>query len=212
MNTSDQGDSGAIGRLSCSIVINSIVAVFEIVSGFIVGSLALIVDALHNVTDVSSMVIGLWQKRKIVATKTDSNNHYQKMAAMATFIIGTIILGTVIFVVFTAISRFTQPVEIISWQMAIVAAIALLGNLVASYLFKKERHSIKTIWRRSWQDALISLLVIIGALAIYWTHYWWIDPALAIVISVFLFKVIYEVVMEALNLIYAADNREAIKK
>ena len=179
--------------------------VFEIVCGLLTGSLALISDALHNVTDVSSMALSLWAEKMSAKPSTEHRTYgYKKIEAIVAFVNGIVLTTVVIFIAIEAIKKLFRPEAVSGWQMALVALIALIGNGIATYLLQKDAHkniNLKSAWLHSFQDAAFSLIIVIGALIVQFTNIFWIDPALSLLVAIFLFKEIYELVVEAIDML-----------
>ncbi|MFA7663154.1 MAG: cation diffusion facilitator family transporter [Patescibacteria group bacterium] len=198
-------ENGSVKNLILAIFINVFIVIFEVIFGLISGSLSLISDALHNITDVCSMVLSFFGEK--ISTKPNDNRKtygYKKTEAIIAFINGGVLLAVVGFIFFEAIKRILNPAEVSGMQMIFVAFIALIGNGAATWLLENDSHknlNLKSAWLHSFQDAIFSLAVIIGAVAIYFTGFEWIDPALSIVISVFLLKEIWDVFIEAIDML-----------
>ncbi len=191
-------------NLIISIFLNIGIVVFEIVFGLLSRSMALISDALHNVTDIGSMILSWWGEKMSAWLSNGRKTYgYKRAEVIIAFTNGGILLAVTIFIIIEAVQGLFHPAEVAGMQMMIIAGVALLGNGIATYLLEKDAHknlNLKSAWLHSLQDAIFSLVVIIGAGAIYFTGWNWIDPALSILISIFLFKEIYEIVMESLNM------------
>lgn len=192
-------------NLILSIIINVFIVIFEIIFGLLSRSLALISDALHNITDIGSMVLSFWGEK---ISNRPSNDHktygYKRLEAIIAFTNGGVLLAVTVFILFEAIKRLINPVEVVGLQMIIVASVALVGNGLATYLLEKNAHNnlnLKSAWLHSFQDAAFSLAVIIGAIFIYFTHIVWLDSVLSIIISLFLLKEIYKIVIEAIDML-----------
>ena len=187
-----------------SIFLNVGIVVFEVFFGLLSQSMALISDALHNITDIGSMVLSWWGQKVSLWPNNDRKTYgYKKVEVIIAFINGSILLAVTLFIVFEAIQRFFQPAPIAGIPVMIIAGVALVGNGIAAYLLKKGAHknlNLKSAWLHSLQDAIFSLAVIVGGGLIYVTGWDWIDPALSVLISMFLIKEIYKIVMESLNM------------
>lgn len=195
-------------NLITSIFLNIGIVVFEIVFGLLSQSMALISDALHNITDIGSMILSLLgEKMSSWPSNSRKTYGYKRAEVIIAFTNGGILLAVTIFIVIEAVQRLFHPAEVVGIQMMIVAGVALIGNGIATYLLEKDAHknlNLKSAWLHSLQDAVFSLAVIIGAGAIYFTGWNWIDPILSILISAFLLKEIYKIVIESLNMMLDA--------
>ncbi len=191
-------------NLTISIFLNIGIVIFEIIFGLLSRSMALISDALHNITDIGSMVLSWWGEKMSSWPNNDRKTYgYKRAEVIIAFTNGGILLAVTIFIVIEAVKRLFHPTEVAGVQMMVVAGVALIGNGIATYLLEKDAHNnlnLKSAWLHSLQDAIFSLAVIIGAVAIYFTGWNWIDPALSILISVFLLKEIYKIVIKSLNM------------
>jgi len=191
-------------NLIISILLNTGIVVFEIVFGLLSRSMALISDALHNITDIGSMILSWWGEKMSSWPSNDRKTYgYKRAEVIIAFTNGGILLAVTMFIIIEAVQRFFHPAEVAGLQMMIVAGVALVGNGIATYLLEKDAHknlNLKSAWLHSLQDAIFSLAVIVGAGTIYFTGWNWVDPALSILISVFLLKEIYKIVIESLNM------------
>lgn len=207
-------------NLIWAIFINSIMVIFEMIFGIAIGSLALISDALHNFSDVGVMSLSLWGE-KIKDKKADNSKTYgyKRAEIIIAFFNALILSAVVIFIFVEAVKRLFSPAEIAGGHMLIVAIIALLGNSIATYLLEKDSRNdlnMKSAWLHSFQDALFSLGVIIGAGIIYYTHWFIIDPLISICLAVYIFREVHGLIKQAINILMESVpeevNFEEVKK
>ena len=126
---SDHNHPTTSKNLIWSISINSIIVVFEIIFGLLSRSFALITDALHNVTDIGSMILSLWGEKLSDKPQTTKKTYgYKRAEVLIAFINGAVLLGIVGFVLVEAIIRLFNPEPVSGVTMMIVAGVALLGN------------------------------------------------------------------------------------
>ena len=202
---SEHNHPTASKNLIWSILINIVIVIFEIIFGLISRSFALITDALHNVTDIGSMVLSLWGEKLSDKPQTKKKTYgYKRVEVLIAFVNGLVLLGIIGFVLVEAIIRLFNPEPVSGITMMIVAGVALLGNGLATYLLQKGANknlNLKSAWLHSMQDALFSLGVVISAGIIYLTGWIWLDPLASIIISLFLLKEIYAIISEAVDMI-----------
>lgn len=202
---SENNHPTASKNLVWSIGINVIIVVFEIIFGLFSRSFALITDALHNVTDIGSMVLSLWGEKLANKPQTEEKTYgYKRAEVLIAVVNGAILLGIVGFILIEATIRLFNPEPVSGITMMLVAGIALLGNGLATYLLQKgadKNLNLKSAWLHSMQDALFSLGVVISAVAIYLTGWNWLDPLVSILISIFLLKEIFSILFEAVNML-----------
>lgn len=192
-------------RLLVAIGLNVLIVVFEVILGLFSGSMALLSDALHNVTDIGSMVLSFWGEKVAARPSTMRKTYgYKRAEIIIAFVNGGVLLAVVGFILIEAIQRLFAPVEVAGLRVLIVATVAFLGNGIATYLLEKEAHgnlNLKSAWLHSLQDALFSLGIIAGAILLTFTGWQWIDPVISIVLSLFLLKEIYEILSESVHML-----------
>jgi len=193
------------GKLIIAIVINSLVVVFEIIFGLLIGSLALISDATHNIADVGSLSLSLFgekvSRRPASMKKTYG---YKKTEGIVAFVNSSVLIAVVIFILFESVNRLFVPAEINGLNMLAVALVALVGNGLATFILHKSSEqnlNIKSAWLHSFQDALFSLGVIVAAIIIYYLGWTVVDPLISIVIALFLIREAYRIVRQAIDML-----------
>lgn len=200
-------------NLKVSIGINIVITVFEVVLGVIAGSLALVSDALHNFSDVGAMALTLWgEKIKEKGSTTSKTYGYKRAEIIIAFLNALVLSLILVFILYEAVIRLvSSPTEVNGLYMMVVALVALFGNGLATYLLEKDAHknlNLRSAWLHSLQDALFSLGVVAGAVLIYFFHWEIIDPIISIVISIFLFGKVYELVVQTIDILMESVPRD----
>ncbi len=192
-------------NIAFAIVLNIIITVFEITAGLFIGSLALISEALHNFSDVGSLSLSWWgEKLKTKGNTMLKTYGYKRAEILIAFFNSLVLLAVIIFILIEAIQRLFHPSEITGLSMIWTAVLALAGNGIATYFLEKDAHknlNMKSAWLHSFQDALFSLGIVVGAILIYYFHWYIIDPIISIVLSVYVFKEVYELIIQAINIL-----------
>lgn len=193
-------------NLKISIGLNVVITAFEITLGVIAGSLALITDALHNFSDVGAMVLTLWGEKVKEKGNTNAKTYGYKRAEIIIAFVNALVLSSIlVFILYEAILRLIHPATNINGlYMMVVALVALVGNGIATYLLEKDAHknlNLKSAWMHSLQDALLSLGVVMGAVSIYFFHWEIIDPIISIVISLYLSKEVYGLIVQTIDIL-----------
>ena len=168
--------------------LNAGFVVAEAAAGFATGSLALLADAAHNLTDVLGLLIA-WGAA--VATRRVPTPRFTYglgrstiLAAMANAI--AILLG-VGGVIWEAAHRFSDPVAVPAYTVMIVAGIGIAVNAGTAMLFLRNRQSdlnAEGAFLHMAADAAVSLGVVVSALILLGTGWTWVDPLTAILVSV----------------------------
>jgi cobalt-zinc-cadmium efflux system protein len=173
--------------LGWALALTSAYLVAEVIGGIVFNSLALLSDAAHMMTDVAALVIALLAIRLGRKAPDEKRTFgYRRFEILAAAFNAVLLFGIAIYVFVEAIRRFTEPQEIQSWGMMIVAAIGLVVNLISMRLLtagKDASFNVKGAYLEVWADMIGSIGVIAGAAAIRFTGWTWIDPVVAVAIG-----------------------------
>jgi cobalt-zinc-cadmium efflux system protein len=200
-NHNDQPAS--LANLILAIIINGGIVIFEMIFGLLISSMALISDAVHNLSDVAAMSFTYWAEKMSRRPATEHKTYgWRKMEFIAAFVNSIVLSVVIAFVFWESVQRFFSPAEVSGKMMLWVAVVALIGNGLATLLLKKisaRNFNIKTAWLHSLQDALFSLGVIVGALLITFFDLYFIDPLISMVICIFIACEIYKIIRHTVN-------------
>ncbi|KLI64290.1 cation diffusion facilitator family transporter [Aurantiacibacter marinus] len=177
----DFGRAFAIG-----VVLNTGFVIVEATYGFISGSMALVADAGHNLSDVLGLLIA-WgasvaARKPASARFTYGLKSSTILAAFANAILLLIAIGAILF---ETLHRFLDPVEPDGWTMIWVAGIGIVINTATALMFMRGRKNdlnIRGAFLHMAADALVSVGVVIAGIAILLTGYVLIDPVVSLVI------------------------------
>ena len=179
------GDRG----LGIAVVINVGLTVAQVIGGVLSGSLALIADALHNLSDAGALVIAFWARR-IARRPADARMTfgYARAEIVAALINFTTLILLGLYLGYEAIMRLFDPQPVAGWTVVIIAGIALLVDLATAlltYAQSRESMNIKAAFLHNVADALASVAVILGGVVILLYNWTLIDPILTLVISAY---------------------------
>jgi len=177
-------------NLLISIFLNITITVAQVIGGIVSGSLALLSDALHNFSDVISLIIS-WIANKLVKKKASLKRTfgYKRAEILAAFINAATLIVVAVLLIFEAIERFRNPQEIESNLVIWLSIIAILGNGFSVLLLKKNADNnmnLKSAYLHLLTDMLASVAVLIGGLLMKYYEIWWIDSVLTLAIAVYL--------------------------
>ena len=192
-------------NLLLSILLNSVITLAQIIGGFLSGSLALLSDALHNLTDVVSLVIsyiasGL-SKKKATISRTFG---YKRAEIIAAFINASSLIIIAIYLMFEAVKRFFNPQTIETELVIWLSILGIVFNGLSVLLLKKDSaHSIniRSAYLHLLTDMLASIAVLIGGLLMKFYQIFWIDAALTIAIAIYLIIVGYSLLKESFHIL-----------
>jgi len=168
------------------VVLNTGFVIIEAAYGFWSGSMALIADAGHNLSDVLSLLLA-WAA-SVLAKRAPSQRFtygYKSstiLAAMANAGLLMIALGAILF---ETINRLSDPAPVAGMTMVIVAGIGIGVNTGTALLFmrgRKDDLNIRGAFLHMAADALVSVGVVVAGIAILMTGAWWIDPVTSLII------------------------------
>ena len=177
-------------RVSIAIWANALLTVAQIVGGIFAGSLALIADALHNFSDMASLVIA-FVARKIARRPADSTMTfgYGRIEIVAALINYTTLILVGFYLIYEGGMRMIDPPEVRGWTVVILGGIALVIdalNAGLTYSMQKGSVNIRALFLHNLSDALASVAVIIGGTLILIYDLRWVDPAITIGIAFYI--------------------------
>ena len=185
-HTHDHADSGR-GRLAIALGITAAVLVAEVVGAVITGSLALLVDAAHMLTDAGGLAIALLAatlvRRPANSKRTWGMARAEVLGATAQ---AAVLLAVGIFVLVEAVQRLFNPPEITGGQLIIFGIIGLLGNVASIIVLASSRGknlNLRAAFLEVLNDALGSIAVIAAAIVIATTGFQLADAIAAILIG-----------------------------
>ena len=173
----DFGRAFAIG-----VALNTVFVVVEASFGYISGSMALVADAGHNLSDVLGLLIA-WAASAAASPRfTYGLKSSTILAALANAALLMIAIGAILF---ETIDRLMNPVEPEGWTMIWVAGVGIVINTATALLFvsgRKDDLNIQGAFMHMAADALVSVGVVIAGVAILLTGAVWLDPVTSLVI------------------------------
>ena len=174
-------------RVSVAIWANGLLTVAQIIGGIAAGSLALIADALHNLSDMAALIIA-FAARKISRRPADARMTfgYARIEVVAALINYTTLILIGLFLVYEGTMRLIDPPEVGGWIVVIVATVALIIDTVTALLIwsmQKGSVNMRALFLHNLTDALGSVAVIVGGTLIILYDLRWVDPAITIGIA-----------------------------
>src|ERR1700754_1801373 len=186
------------------IVLNSAFVVLEVIAGLWSHSLSLLTDAGHNLSDVAGLALALLAFK---LTKVSSNSEYtygyKRSTIIVSFFNALVLFIAVGFIGYEAVMRFIHPEVIAGGTMAWVAFAGIGINAVTAWLFVKDKDkdlNIKGAYLHMAVDAIVSFGVVISGLIIYFTHLYWIDSAVSLIVAVVILRGTWSLLTDSLRL------------
>ncbi len=213
---------GHARRLVVVLCLSGTYMFLEAIGGLITGSLALLADAGHLLSDVASLALGLFAVRVAQRPATSQRTYgHTRVEILAALTQGVALVAVALMISIEAIERFGSGREVNGAGMMLVASGALLVNLIGMRVLsagRSESINIRGVWLHVASDALGSLGVIIAGMLIWQFGWLWADPAVSLLISALVLFAAWNLGRDAVDILMEAapghldveDIREAL--
>ena len=183
-------------KLLITIVLNIVITVAQVIGGLVSGSLSLISDALHNFSDVLSLIVS-YVAAKLSQKKASINRTfgYKRAEILAAFINASTLVIVAIILIKEAIERFQNPQSIDSNLVIWLSLIAIFANGFSVLLLRKESSNninLRSAYLHLLTDMLASVAVLVGGLLMKYYQLFWVDSLLTLLIALYLIYVGYD--------------------
>ncbi len=198
----------ASGRMGLVVLLNASITVAEFVAGMISGSLALVSDAGHNLSDVLALMLG-WAGERAARSRPSARFSFglRRVEVLIALVNALSLLAIGVYIVVEAVERFRNPVEIDSGLMLAVALVGLVGNALSIVILHRHRRgslNLRAAFLHLLFDTLSSLAVVGVGLVLLWRPWYALDLAASLVIVVLMTWSSLQVVAEALRVFLQA--------
>ncbi len=177
----------------------------EIVGGLLTGSLALLADAVHMLSDNLALALALFAVWLAGRPSTPERSFgYQRAEILAALANGVILVVLAIWIFIEAWGRLTDPPDVLAGWMAVVAAVGLAVNLVAAAILARAGHdtlNMRAAFRHVIADALGSAGVLVAAVVILLTGWRYADPLAGALIAVAVLASSWSVLRDSVNIL-----------
>lgn len=209
-HTNSSGHSHDVSQLSGKkifwvTILNATITIVEIIGGLVSGSLALLSDAMHNLSDTIAIALSYFANKIGRKPKDEKRTYgYKRAEILAAFINASVLIALSFLLIIEAIKRFNSPEAIDGNLMIIVAFIGLVANLVSVFLLEKDSHenlNIKSSYLHLLGDTISSVGVLLGGIAIKFWDVIWIDPVVTIAISLYILREAWHVTKATIDIL-----------
>jgi cobalt-zinc-cadmium efflux system protein len=198
-------DGGLNFKLLFSIILNLTITVAEVIGGLISNSLALLSDAVHNLSDTISIILTYISIKISKKEKTPKHTFGFKRIEILSALINAAALWVIsIFLLIHAYERFINPEPINSKIMFIVAVIGLIANLISVLLLHNHSHdslNVKSAYLHLLGDTFSSIGVIVGSILIYFYQITWIDATVTVLIVLYILKESWNIIKQTTHIL-----------
>ncbi|WP_341581950.1 cation diffusion facilitator family transporter [Marinobacter metalliresistant] len=187
-----------------AVILNTVFVLVEAVYGALSGSLALLADAGHNLSDVMGLILA-WAASWLASKAATYGKTYglKKTTILAALFNALILIAAVGGITWEAIQRLTNPADIAGLTIVVVAGIGVLINGATMMLFLKGQKgdiNIRGAFLHMAADTAVSVGVVISGTILMFTNLTWIDPIVSLVIAAVIFFGTWQLLKDSVNL------------
>ena len=192
-------------RIAAAFFIIVVFMFIEVAGGLMSGSLALLADAAHMVSDSAALGFS-WLALRIGQRPANGKLSfgYKRLEILAAFVNGLALFVIAGWITIEALIRFARPVQILSGTMLWVAIAGLVANILAFFVLNGGNQgnlNMRSAWLHVMGDMLGSVAAIIAALIIRYTGFMPIDPLLSILVALLVLKSAWGIVRESAHIL-----------
>ncbi len=174
-------------RVGLAILANALLTVAQIIGGLVSGSLALVADAIHNLSDMASLLIA-FAARKIARRPADKamTFGYARIEVVAALINYTALILVGAFLLYEGVMRLIEPRQVTGWIVVILAGVALIVDVltaILTYAMQRDSVNIRALFVHNLSDALASVAVMVGGTLILLYDWRIVDPLITVAIA-----------------------------
>ena len=173
-----------------TVIINLGLSVFEFAAGALSGSVALIADALHNTNDAGALLVA-YIARKISSRGADETFTFgyrrAELIGAVIQLVGLIMVG--LYLIYEAIRRLFEPQPLEGGWIIAAGGVALVVDFATAWLLwsmSKGNANVRAAFLHNLTDAGASIAVLFGGAAIFWLDWTWVDPAITLIIALYI--------------------------
>ena len=192
-------------NLLFSIFLNIVITIAQVFGGILSGSLALISDALHNLSDVLTLIFSyianVLSKKK---ASLDQTFGYKRAELIAAFVNSITLVIVAVYLIFEAAHRFSNPQPIKSNLVIWLSLLGIIVNGLSALMLKKEADhnlNMKSAYIHLFTDMMASVAVLVGGILMKYYQVYWIDSALTLAIALYLIYVGFDLLKESTKML-----------
>ena len=203
----DHSHSNSISgkNIGIAIFLNILITISQIIGGIISGSIALLTDALHNFSDVISLLLSYFTNRLAKRKSTTKQTFgYKRAEILSAFVNSVTLIAIAIFLIVEAIERFLNP-EPVKADLVIYFA---LGSIVINFLSvlllhkdSKDSLNMKSAYLHLLTDVMTSIAVMVGGILMKYFDIYRIDSILSVLIAIYLIFSSYKLLWASIKIL-----------
>lgn len=203
------GKAGTEKRLLATLALNLFIPLVQIAGGLFAHSMALVSDALHNLSDFTAVLISYIAHRIGKRGVTTRNTFgYRRAEVIAAMVNGAVLLAASAFIVFHAVKRLNHPEEVLGHVVILAAILGIAGNGLSAWLLHHDAGrniNIRGAFLHMLGDLLTSVAVLVSGLVLMWRPSWhWLDPVLSLLIVAYILVNCWKILKESVSILMNA--------
>ncbi|MCV6631151.1 MAG: cation diffusion facilitator family transporter [Flavobacteriaceae bacterium] len=207
-------------NLLLAIGLNILITIGQFVGGMWSGSLSLLSDALHNLSDVLSLLVSYIADRLSHRRATNRKTFgYKRAEILAAFVNAASLIVVAIYLIREAIERLLHPQEVGSLIVIALAILGVLANFASVILLHKDAKSnmnMRSAYLHLLTDAMASVAVLLGGILMHFYGWYWVDSVLTLLIALYLIVAGYKLLLQSSKvlMLFTPDHidLEAVKQ
>ncbi len=192
-------------NMAIAIVLNFIITIGQIIGGVISGSVALLTDALHNFSDVISLILSYITNRLAKRKSTVKQTYgYKRAEILAAFVNSVTLIAIALYLIFEAVERFLNPEPVgadIVIYFALGSIVINLLSVIILHKDSKENLNVKSSYLHLLTDVMTSVAVLLGGILMKYYGIFWVDSLLSVIIAVYLIISSYKLTLTAIKIL-----------
>lgn len=192
-------------NLLFSIILNLVITIAQVIGGVLSGSLALISDALHNFSDVLSLVFSyIAHKLSRKEASVNQTFGYKRAELIAAFVNAMTLIIVALFLIYGATERFFNPHTIASDLVIWLSILGIIVNGLSVIMLKKDADknlNMKSAYLHLFTDMLASVAVLVGGLLMKYFQWYWVDSVMTLLIAIYLLFVGYDLLKKSTQML-----------
>ncbi|HVB35087.1 MAG TPA: cation diffusion facilitator family transporter [Patescibacteria group bacterium] len=199
------------GRLKWAIAATLGLVIAELAGGLTGHSIALITDAVHNLTDAPTLVISWLAARLAERPPTSEKTYgYHRAGILAAFTNALVLVFVAGFLIWESYERFRRPVGVHSGIMLVLGAVGLVvnGGITLGLVHGRSDLNLRSVLVHNLGDALSNVGILIGALVIFRTGAAWVDPLIGLGIGIMVLWTTFGILRDSIHILLEGFPRE----
>lgn len=192
-------------NLGIAVFLNILITIAQVIGGFLSGSMALLTDALHNFSDVISLLLSYFTNRLAKRKSTTKQTFgFKRAEILSAFVNSVTLIAIAIFLIVEAVERFLNPEPVKADLVIYFALGSIVINIISVLLLQKDSKNslnIKSAYLHLLTDVMTSVAVMIGGILMKYFGIYRIDSVLSIIIAIYLIFSSYKLLWASIKIL-----------